>query len=265
MTPHRLGLLVVEDAATAGLNIASGLRGLSGRVRHEVFSRAAALAEAGRLQDAVCALGAPRVVARAASQWPLVLQPARLAVERLPSTRQLALGLSVLASFCLILALVQLFVGALLATKVMPAFSWPGRAEVPVDPRAALAVLLPVQGLAWLGAVIAVRWVRSPWNRDLELATHATIAAALIDAKAPAEVVTSWLASAPRLTIAVGSGALADDLRLVADSLSARAESSMRRFLAGFRFIAIGLLVLEAAWMARDVLVSLSKVPGAVL
>ncbi len=264
MTPHRLGLLIVEGAASAGRNVATDLRALSSAARHEVFTRAASLAEAGHLREALTALGAPGIVARAAGQWPVVLQPARLAVERLPTTRQLVFGLSVLGSFCLVIAFVQLFVGAVLTAKVMPAFAGFHRGEAAGDPRNALALMLPVQAVVWLAALVAVRWGRAPWNRDLELASHAIVASALLDSKAPAEVVTSWLASEPRLAVA-GSGVLAEDLRSVADSFSARADASMRQFLASFRFVAIGLLVIEAAWMARDVLVTLSRLPGAVL
>ncbi|MDP3233837.1 MAG: hypothetical protein Q8N26_13740 [Myxococcales bacterium] len=265
MTPQRLGLLIVEGAAAKGRNVATDLRALSSAARHEVFSRAASLAEAGHLRDALAALGAPSIVARAAGQWPMVLQPARLAVEQLPSTRQLGFGLSVLAGFCFILAFVQLAVGALLASKVMPAFAGFQHGVSPADPRSALALLLPVQAVVWLAAVLAVGWKRAPWNRDLELAAHAVVASTLVDSKAPTEVVTSWLASEPRLAVAAGAGVLADDLRSVADSFAARADASMRRFLAGFRFIAIGLLVIEAAWMAREVLVTLSRLPGAFL
>jgi len=134
-------LLIVEGAASAGRNVATDLRALSGTARHEVFSRAASLADAGKLGEALTALGL------LASSRAL---PARLAVERLPSTRQLAFGLSVLGAFCFIVAFVQLFVGALLAAKVMPAFVSVGGGGAPVDPRTALAVLIPVQaGRGW--------------------------------------------------------------------------------------------------------------------
>lgn len=260
MTPHRLGLLIAEGAAAAGRNVAVDLRALSGTAP-EVFSRAASLAESGRLPDALTALGAPDPLARAAGQWPAVLQPARLAVERLPSTRQLRFGLWVLGMFCLTLGLVQLGVGALLASKVMPAlFEVAGAAG---DPRQALWVLIPVQVVAWLCAVTAVGWAQAPWNRDLALATHAIIGAALLESKAPADVVTSWLAAEPRLAGSPTHGALAEDLRSVADAFAARADASMRQFLAVFRFVAIGLLVIEAGWMLGDVLVALSALPGA--
>ena len=260
MTPLRLGLLIAEGAASAGRNVATDLRALSSAARHEVFSRAASLAEAGRLQEALTALGASDSLARAAGQWPQVLQPARLSVERLPSTRQLTAGLTVLGIFCLMLGLVQLFIGAILASKVMPALAAPGH-SVP-DPRDALSVLIPVQVVVWLCAVVAVRWARAPWNRDLALASHATIGAALMESKAPADLVTGWLASEPRLTVNAGHAALAEDLRSVAGACAARAEASMRQFLAGFRFVAIGLLVVEGTWMVRDVLVTLSTLAG---
>lgn len=264
MTPLRLGLLIAEGAAASGRNVALDLRAVSGAARHEVLSRAASLAEAGRLSEALTALGAPNPLARAAGQWPAVLQPARLGVERLPSTRQLVVGLSVLGTFCLTLVFVQLMVGAILASKVMPALATAVRAA-PVDPREALWLLLPVQAVAWLGAVVVTRWSRAPWNRDLSLATHALIGAALVDSKAPSDVVTSWLTSEPRLAFSPAHGALAEDLRSVADAFAARAEAAMRQFLAIFRFVAIGLLVVEAGWMLRDVLVSLSTLPGAFL
>lgn len=265
MTPHRLGLLIVEGAASSGRNVATDLRALSGATRHEVFSRAASLADAGKLHEALTVLGAPGLVARAAGQWPVVLQPARLAVEQLPSRRQLVFGLSVLGTFCLVLAVVQLGVGVLLAAKVMPAFASMLHGGPGLDPRTALAVLFPVQAVVWLGALFAASSRRAPWNRDLELASHAMVAAALLDSKAPTEVVTAWLVSEPRLAVTTGQPVLADDLRCVADSFSARADASMRQFLAGFRFVAIGLLVIEGAWMARDVLVTLSTMAGGFL
>lgn len=261
MTPHRLGLLIAEGAAAAGRNVAVDLRAASGAA-HAVFTHAASLAESGRLSDALTALGAPGLLARAAGQWPVVLQPARLAVERLPSTRQLGFGLSVLGMFCVTLALVQLMVGALLAAKVMPALTEAGGVAA-VDPRQALAVLIPVQVVVWCCALMAVRWARSPWNRDLSLATHALVGAALVESKAPSDVVTSWLASEPRLAVSAAHDALAEDLRSVAAAFAARAEASMRQFLAVFRFVAIGLLVIEAGWMLGDVLVALSRLPGA--
>lgn len=264
MTPHRLGLLIAEGAAASGRNVATDLRALSSAARHEVFSRAASLAESGRLPEALTALGAPDPLARAAGQWPGVLQSARLGVERLPSTRQLRFGLSVLATFCLTLVFVQFIVGSILAAKVMPAFSATvGGAAV--DPREALWLLIPVQMVVWLCALMSVRWARSPWNRDLSLATHAIIGAALVESKAPSDVVTSWLASEPRLAVSPTHGALAEDLRSVADAFAARADASMRQFLAVFRFVAIGLVVIEAAWMVRDVLFTLSSLPGAFL
>lgn len=263
MTPQRLGLLIAEGAAAAGRNVAVDLRAVSGTA-HEVFTRAASLAESGRLPDALTALGAPAPLARAAGQWPAVLQPARLAVERLPSTRQLSVGLSVLGTFCLTLVFVQVLVGSILASKVMPAFSATVGGEV-LDPRGPLSVLIPVQMVVWLCAVVAVRWARAPWNRNLSLATHAIIGAALVESKAPSDLVTSWLASEPGLSASPSHGALAEDLRSVADAFAARADASMRQFLAVFRFVAIGLLVIEAGWMVRDVLFTISNLSGAFL
>ena len=263
MTPQRLGLLVVEGAAATGRNVATDLKALSVTTRHEVFSRAAALADAGRLRDAVTALGAPTLVARAAGDWPGALPMARVAVERLPSTRSLGLGLAVLGSFCLAVGFVQLIVGAILGAKVMPVFATMGHSAI-ADPRDALVLFIPLQLVVWLAAWSSLWWRRSPWNRDLALARHAAVVASLIESKAPADVVAAWLSSEPRLAFTGGHVVMAEDLRSVATSFASRAEASMRRFLASFRFVAVGLLVLEAAWMLRAVLVAISHVPGSI-
>jgi hypothetical protein len=267
VTPHRLGLLVVEGAAAAGRNVAADLKALSVTTRHEVFSRAAALADAGRLRDAVTALGAPTLIARAAGDWPGALQTARVAVERLPSTRSLGLGLAVLGSFCLVVGFVQLVVGAILGAKVLPVFaSGPWSHFVMMsDPRDALVLFIPLQLVVWLAAWSSLWWKRSPWNRDLALARHAAVVASLLESKAPADVVAAWLSSEPRLAVGGGHVVRAQDLRSVATSFGSRAEASMRRFLAVFRFVAVGLLVLEAAWMLRAVLVAISHIPGSLL
>ena len=265
MTPHRLGLLVVEGAAAAGRNVAADLKQLSMTTRHEVFSRAASLADAGRLRDALTALGAPTLVARAAGDWPGALPKARAGVEQLPSARSLWLNLSVLGSFCLAVGLVQLLVGAILGAKVLPVFAAMARTEALSHPRDALVVMIPVQVVVWLAALWSLQWKRSPWNRDLGLATHAVVVASLVEAKAPADIVSAWLASEPRLAVGGGHVVLAEDLRSVATSFAARAEASMRRFLAVFRFVAVGLLVIEATWMLRAVLVAISHLPESVL
>ena len=265
MTPHRLGLLVAEGAAAAGRSIAADLKLLSTTTRHEVFSRAASLADAGRLRDALTALGAPSPVARAAGDWPVVLPSARAGVENLPSTRSLWFGLSVLGSFCLAVGFVQLLVGAILGAKVLPVFAAMARTNALSDPRDALALMIPVQVVVWLAALWSLGWKRSPWNRDLGLATHAVVVSSLVEAKAPSDIVSAWLASEPRLAVGGGHVVLAEDLRAVARSFAARAEASMRRFLAVFRFVAVGLLVIEATWMLRAVLVAISRIPESVL
>jgi hypothetical protein len=253
-------VLTAEAATDAGRDLATDLVALNAHLSDPALARATSLAARGQLTASLSALGVEEKVARAAARWPAVLRPARRQLAVLPVI-ELWPQLAVLALICSGIAITQLAVAGVLSLKVLPLFAKLTHQGAAL-PRAALDVLVPLQIVVWVAALAYAASSRARWKTQRALADHAAIAAALIEARAPGEVVNTWLAEERGLPHS--PLAEAGDLRALAGHFGGSAQRQAQRFVAALRVIALGLLVLGAVSIAQSVFTTISRIPGTV-
>lgn len=253
MNTERLLQLVARDCLAEDRPLGEALA----RVLPGAFVAARSAASAGRLEQALSGLGFDAALVRLGALWPRALRPAARRVDALPSPARLRVPLVQTAVALGFVAVVQSLVVAVLSSKVLPVL-------LKIRADHGLAVLSPVEETSWLlqaasgllrVAVVALAlwgalvWSGPAWwpgwGRHLARAREALLAAALVEAQAPGEVVRAWLAGSPSLA-RFDVAPVAEDLEALGASQAADAERAMQVGVARLRLVGFGALTVVA-------------------
>ncbi len=260
MTPLRLVQLLAGCALAEGEPVGPVLRGAP----MASASRAAAAADAGRLEAGLRLVGFPEDLARLGQEWPAALRPAQQRLARIPSRFEFQLPLLQELAFFLYIALLQLVVMLVLQQAVLPALYQMGReiGQGRIEFLSALALGDAIFfGVAAVFAIWAIcgtagqRHVTS-WGRQLVLAREAGLAAALLDSAAPEEIRSRFARSCQVLQ---GVGVTVRELELVFEHALASAEASHRRFVSALRVLGYGVLLVLAVAATVGIYLSIAS------
>lgn len=257
MTHARLISLAVGHALAADAPVGDALRALN-------RPAAAALADAGSLPEALRVAGLSPTLVALATTWPGAVLPAVRRLGRIPPAFRFQAPLVQLLAYLAFalfgLASTQLVISSRLIPSLETAFErtidapgyWPLFAAL-----GALVMGAPMAGALVLGMVGSPRL--PGWGRELRTAQEASVAAALWESGAPAELRNRISNGFLHPEAAGGDAADAD--RRAAAAL-AHATRHHARFVAAMRLFGLGSLALWAFGTLVRVYVLVSQSPG---
>lgn len=259
MTPQAAATVLVADALERGLPVNEGLSALN------VSPRVVMAAKSGNVPEVLNGLSVDPVLQRVAAAWPRAFAPALRRFEALPNQATFTFHVMQTAGYVFFLALLQTLVGAMVMFKVHPLveqmgadFGLPTMVHVATT-ISTLVLFAVIPFVAWLVSG-ATGWARLPgWGREMKRAKEAVVAAALLESHPPDDVRLAFYSKLEWLGDATLSPV---DLSLLAERTTADAERALARYLAALRFVALGLLSLNAFGLLASVYVSLSRLAG---
>ena len=227
--------------------------------------RAATLAAAGNLSDALAELRFEPALARLGLVRPAAVRRASEQLAGLPSPATLRVELVQTVGWFGFVALIQVAVLEVLSLKVLPVvarmlaesgLAWPGSSG---SSGALLAVGAVVLGVAAGVGAVGPPWLPG-WRRSLNQAREAALTAALVETTPPEDVLSGWLrGSALQLG---GSAPVAADLTALAQSRAQRALEQMQRFVIVYRYCGYVVLSAVAVGITLDVYLGCAALAG---
>ncbi len=254
MDHARLTMLLTGHALADDVPLAPVLE----KLNRPSARRAARAAQAGQLQRSLELVGIPADLVDLTLRWPAALRPSLKRLEVLPPAPVYQGPLLQVLGVMMVLATLQLLIGALLHTKVMPSLVLMG-VEMGSQQLSGLGPIflgdVVVLGVAVLLTLWAMndRWAvreRRSWRAHLLRARQACLLAAMHDAAAPVDVRNAVAQSLARLD---GRGADTVELELVIQQALATAEAAHRRLIITLRVVGYGLLTALALLMLVQV------------
>lgn len=229
--------LLVGHALADGAPIGEALREIGER-------KAAADAEAGRLEESLSHLGFDPELRAMAALWPAAIRPTHARLSALPSPLIFQLPMAQTLGYLALVAFLQGAALLLLLSRILPQLEAMGAeagADLPIQAlRLAPVGLLLLVVLLPAGLILWSRHGRQTWRRHYERARQAAMAAGMAAAGAPQE---ARQALGAKLTALARSGAGVAELDTVAAQSLVLAEQAHHREVAAVRLLGIGGLV----------------------